>query len=99
MSHSAKVQILLKNHVSFPGVYCTCNRPYPDPEDPVDDLMIQCVVCEDWFHGRHTNMPDNKLPDEELYAEMVCFQCVGKLGEQCTTVGSRPIQMQQMGGG
>merc|ERR1712058_140442 len=53
--------------------------PYPDSDDPVDDLMIQCIVCEDWFHGRHLNMSDNKLPDEDLYAEIICFQCVGKL--------------------
>ena len=38
---------------NFRGLYCTCHRPYPDPEDSVEDLMIQCVVCEDWFHGRH----------------------------------------------
>jgi len=74
-----EANIFNKYNQNFSGVYCTCNRPYPDPDDPVDDLMIQCVVCEDWFHGRHTNMPNNKLPDEELYAEMICFQCVGKL--------------------
>lgn len=39
------------NH-NFRGTYCTCGRPYPDPEDAVDDEMIQCVVCEDWYHGR-----------------------------------------------
>ena len=38
---------------NFSGVYCTCHRPYPDPEDNVEDCMIQCVVCEDWYHGRH----------------------------------------------
>ena len=39
------------NH-NFRGMYCTCGRPYPDPEDVIDDEMIQCVVCEDWYHGR-----------------------------------------------
>ncbi|KAK3517016.1 hypothetical protein QTP70_030428 [Hemibagrus guttatus] len=38
---------------NFFGLYCTCERPYPDPEDEVADEMIQCVVCEDWLHGRH----------------------------------------------
>lgn len=37
---------------NFTGVYCTCKRPYPDPEDNTDDEMIQCIICEDWFHGR-----------------------------------------------
>ena len=61
------------NH-NFSGVYCTCNRPYPDSEDEVsgdvglwkcvhvrewslfsmqvEDDMIQCCICEDWFHSR-----------------------------------------------
>lgn len=37
---------------NFVGTYCTCNRPYPDPEDTVEDEMIQCIICEDWFHKR-----------------------------------------------
>lgn len=39
------------NH-NFAGLYCTCNRPYPDEEDTVHDCMLQCGICEDWFHGR-----------------------------------------------
>lgn len=39
------------NH-NFDGVYCTCERPYPDPEDTVNDEMLQCVICEDWYHSR-----------------------------------------------
>ena len=60
---------------NFSGLYCTCHRPYPDP---VDDVMIQCVICEDWFHGRHTDMGDEALPVEETYAEMICSGCVAK---------------------
>lgn len=41
-----------KYNQNFTGTYCTCKRPYPDPEDPIDDEMIQCVSCEDWFHKR-----------------------------------------------
>lgn len=37
---------------NFSGVYCICHRPYPDPEDTIDDEMIQCIVCEDWYHSR-----------------------------------------------
>ena len=63
---------------NFRGLYCTCSRPYPDPEDPVEDLMIQCVVCEDWFHGRHLakDSEDSVCPPEGLYEEMICYQCV-----------------------
>ncbi|KAJ3607171.1 hypothetical protein NHX12_026684 [Muraenolepis orangiensis] len=38
---------------NFFGLYCTCQRPYPDPEDQVEDEMVQCIMCEDWLHGRH----------------------------------------------
>lgn len=42
---------------NFTGVYCTCHKPYPDPEDNIADEMIQCVVCEDWYHTRHLGVP------------------------------------------
>ncbi|CAG0903015.1 unnamed protein product [Cyprideis torosa] len=39
---------------NYKGLYCTCHRPYPDleGEDDNPDEMIQCVVCEDWFHSK-----------------------------------------------
>ncbi|KAE8672374.1 putative RING-H2 finger protein ATL21A-like [Hibiscus syriacus] len=40
------------NH-NFKGVYCTCNRPYPDPDRQEQEEMIQCCMCEDWFHEEH----------------------------------------------
>lgn len=61
-----------KYNQNFSGVYCTCKRPYPDPEDNVVDDMIQCVICEDWYHGRHLNTAFIK----DFY-EMVCGGCVG----------------------
>lgn len=41
-----------KNHYNhnFKGLYCTCRKPYPDPDDSQPDEMAQCVLCEDWFH-------------------------------------------------
>ncbi|KAJ8044539.1 Protein mlo2 [Holothuria leucospilota] len=41
-----------KYNQNFKGLYCYCKRPYPDPEDDVEDEMIQCIMCEDWYHGR-----------------------------------------------
>ncbi|XP_075470593.1 putative E3 ubiquitin-protein ligase UBR7 isoform X2 [Ascaphus truei] len=62
-----------KYNANFFGLYCTCKRPYPDPEDETPDEMIQCVVCEDWFHGRHLGA----VPPEHLeYQEMVCQVCM-----------------------
>ena len=63
---------------NFKGDYCTCHRPYPDPEDTVSDEMIQCIICEDWYHGRHLIKEDQKLPKDENYSEMICFLCCEK---------------------
>jgi len=57
---------------NFDGVYCTCHRPYPDDEDDVEDEMIQCVLCEDWFHSRHLIAPNIRTN----FHEMVCHLCV-----------------------
>jgi len=68
------------NHYNqnFRGLYCSCARPYPDPEYPDDeDCMVQCVLCEDWFHGKHLGTP-NGPPEDDKYAEMICIGCVSK---------------------
>ena len=36
--------------------------------------MIQCIVCEDWFHGRHLEGVA-RPPKDEAYAEMICYSC------------------------
>ena len=63
---------------NYRGVYCTCKRPYPDPDESVDDLMVQCVICEDWFHGRH--LGGGEIPSEEDYEELTCDSCM----DRCT---------------
>ncbi|XP_059353944.1 putative E3 ubiquitin-protein ligase UBR7 [Carassius carassius] len=60
---------------NFFGLYCTCDRPYPDPEDEVPDEMIQCIGCEDWFHGRHLGCV---VPDCVELQEMICESCMKK---------------------
>ncbi|XP_048736471.2 putative E3 ubiquitin-protein ligase UBR7 [Ostrea edulis] len=61
---------------NFKGLYCTCHRPYPDMEDEIEDEMIQCVICEDWYHGRHLGV--DSLPPCETYSEVVCADCMKK---------------------
>ncbi|KAB0799755.1 hypothetical protein PPYR_07642 [Photinus pyralis] len=58
---------------NFCGTYCSCNRPYPDPEDSVEDEMIQCILCEDWYHTRHLGV---EFPRNVSYAEMCCESCI-----------------------
>lgn len=60
------------NH-NFEGVYCTCARPYPDPDDDIEDEMIQCIICEDWYHRRHLGTP---VPPNDEYGEMICGHCM-----------------------
>lgn len=62
-----------KYNQNFSGVYCVCHRPYPDPEDDIEDEMIQCVVCEDWYHRRHLN---GALPTASDYSELICGDCM-----------------------
>ncbi|XP_072217935.1 putative E3 ubiquitin-protein ligase UBR7 [Leuresthes tenuis] len=66
---------LNKYSQNFFGLYCTCSRPYPDPDDQVEDEMIQCVVCEDWLHGRHLGC---MIPDSVELQEMICESCMNK---------------------
>ncbi|KAF7270875.1 hypothetical protein GWI33_016178 [Rhynchophorus ferrugineus] len=59
---------------NFSGTYCVCHRPYPDPEDPVPDEMIQCILCEDWYHSRHLGV---EVPSDN-FSEMTCGLCISK---------------------
>lgn len=67
------------NH-NFKGTYCTCDRPYPDPSVEEEEEMVQCCVCEDWFHREHLGLESSeKMPvDEEgepIYEELICPGC------------------------
>lgn len=70
-----KVNPANKYNDNFYGLYCVCKRPYPDPEDEIPDEMIQCIVCEDWFHGRHLGAVP---PDSGDFHEMVCQACMDR---------------------
>jgi E3 ubiquitin-protein ligase UBR7 len=84
------------NH-NFEGLYCSCERPYPegtsstgqDQEQPsspttIDNQiendnndMIQCTICEDWFHSHHLPCFNQKqTPNEDEYDEMICPMCM-----------------------
>ncbi|KAH8918137.1 hypothetical protein BT69DRAFT_1285954 [Atractiella rhizophila] len=53
----------------FRGEFCRCGKPY-NPETEEDE-MIQCYICEDWFHS-------SCLPplDPEAYDALICGACV-----------------------
>ncbi|XP_068659528.1 uncharacterized protein [Aristolochia californica] len=65
---------------NFKGSYCTCIRPYPDPDTEEQVEMIQCCICEDWFHENHIGLEaSEEIPrDEEgepLYEDFICQDC------------------------
>lgn len=65
------------NH-NFQGLYCSCNRPYPDPENDTGsdgDIMAQCTICEDWYHYAHLN---TKIPDKADDFDLICELCLKK---------------------
>ncbi|CAG9822631.1 unnamed protein product [Phaedon cochleariae] len=74
LQEKSAVNDLNSYNQNFSGMYCVCHRPFPDAEDPVPDEMIQCIICEDWYHTRHlgTEVPSNN------FAEMICEACVTK---------------------
>ena len=63
-----KVVVNEKNQYNqnYRGVYCTCHRPYPDEEDTVPDAMIQCALCEDWFHRRHLQVAGEQVCNQSM---------------------------------
>ncbi|XP_012165058.1 putative E3 ubiquitin-protein ligase UBR7 isoform X1 [Bombus terrestris] len=64
------------NH-NFDGLYCICQRPYPDPDDTVNDEMLQCIICEDWYHSKHLEC-EKEMPADDAYDEMICAGCMKK---------------------
>merc|ERR1719187_1508497 len=76
-SGSKEDSVKNKYNQNFSGVYCVCARPYPDPEDAEPDEMIQCIVYEDWYHGRHLSLSSGPPVDSE-YGEMICVGCTTK---------------------
>lgn len=84
------------NH-NYKGLYCTCERPYPDPDCPAeleDDEMIQCITCEDWFHGSHLNLSQEIL-DSDDYGELICGTCARKYSilqhYNCLITDTKPV--------
>ncbi|XP_003739598.1 putative E3 ubiquitin-protein ligase UBR7 [Galendromus occidentalis] len=62
----------LYNH-NFSGKYCRCARPYPDPERTEPEEMVQCVVCEDWFHLNHVGLKGVAIDSID---ELICDECM-----------------------
>jgi E3 ubiquitin-protein ligase UBR7 len=56
---------------NFKGINCYCKAYYDDTIE--QDVMFQCLVCEDWFHEKCIKTIDQEFDD------MICKYCVSKL--------------------
>lgn len=61
---------------NFQGLYCKCKRPYPDPDRTVEEVMLQCAICEDWFHLPHMKAPGASDKWLDVCSEMICDGCM-----------------------
>ncbi|KAH8411978.1 hypothetical protein KR222_004453 [Zaprionus bogoriensis] len=61
---------------NFQGLYCKCKRPYPDPERTAEEVMLQCAICEDWFHLPHMQAPEASEKWLDACSEMICDGCM-----------------------
>ncbi|EDW71206.1 putative E3 ubiquitin-protein ligase UBR7 [Drosophila virilis] len=61
---------------NFQGLYCKCKRPYPDPERTTEEVMLQCAICEDWFHLQHMQAPTVSEKWLDACSEMICDACM-----------------------
>ncbi len=60
---------------NYKGVYCICKRPHPDPDLPEQCEMLQCCICEDWFHEHHLGLPPSLQVLFSGFCCRVTFNC------------------------
>uniref|UniRef100_A0A8C7XDX7 PHD finger protein 8 n=1 Tax=Oryzias sinensis TaxID=183150 RepID=A0A8C7XDX7_9TELE len=65
-------------------VYCLCRLPYD-----VTRFMIECDICQDWFHGSCVGVEENKAAEIDLYH---CPNCQVTHGPSVSKDPSRPVK-------
>uniref|UniRef100_A0A672PER8 Histone lysine demethylase PHF8 n=1 Tax=Sinocyclocheilus grahami TaxID=75366 RepID=A0A672PER8_SINGR len=69
-------------------VYCLCRLPYD-----VTRFMIECDVCQDWFHGSCVGVEEDKAADIDLYHCPNCQVTHGPSVSKCRKYYSgRPVK-------
>eukprot|EP00347_Sterkiella_histriomuscorum_P020927 403335922 len=56
---------------NFFDIYCYCKQPHQT--ELIDQFMIQCFECEDWYHNHHLNPKLSDQPDEKFI--LICKNC------------------------
>jgi len=57
---------------TFYDCYCYCKKPHQLEE--MEEFMIECHDCEDWFHNHHLNPPLKTNVEEKFI--LLCKNCV-----------------------
>uniref|UniRef100_A0A8C4I5X9 PHD finger protein 8 n=1 Tax=Dicentrarchus labrax TaxID=13489 RepID=A0A8C4I5X9_DICLA len=65
-------------------VYCLCRLPYD-----VTRFMIECDICQDWFHGSCVGVEEDKAAEIDLYH---CPNCQVTHGPSVSKDPSRPVK-------
>uniref|UniRef100_A0A7N6AYN4 PHD finger protein 8 n=1 Tax=Anabas testudineus TaxID=64144 RepID=A0A7N6AYN4_ANATE len=65
-------------------VYCLCRLPYD-----VTRFMIECDICQDWFHGSCVGVEEDKAAEIDLYH---CPNCQVTHGPSIRRDPSRPVK-------
>lgn len=71
-----KVEINDRNQYNdnFKGLFCWCKSEYKE-----DDVMIQCMLCEDWYHDtciKKVYEGELHMGEQGMEAEYVCRTCM-----------------------
>ncbi|XP_029974487.1 histone lysine demethylase PHF8 isoform X1 [Salarias fasciatus] len=72
-------------------VYCLCRLPYD-----VTRFMIECDICQDWFHGSCVGVEEDKAAEIDLYH---CPNCQVTHGPSVSSVRKRRGSNKQTDGG
>jgi hypothetical protein len=62
-----------KYNRNYYDLYCHCNLPHD--QETIDQYMIQCFVCEDWYHNTHLNPTETSNDIDEKYL-LICRTCI-----------------------
>lgn len=62
---------------NFKGRFCRCDCPFSvDEEAPSEVMMMQCQLCEDWFHTTCMGLDDEATSALSAHLDsIICFDC------------------------
>lgn len=81
-----------QSHSTLPVLYCLCRRPE-------SGYMLQCEVCNEWYHANCLHIPKSKLnQDNDLSKDMrfICGSCLRSRRPRLDAIVSLLISLQKV---